>query len=86
MSIWRAKTKSGLGQLARRSTLLVAGTVPNESKSVIDAKSIAVLPFENRSEEKQNEYFADGVQDEILTYLAKDRRLESHQPHLRDAV
>ena len=34
-------------------------------------KSIAVLPFENRSEEKQNEYFADGVQDEILTYLAK---------------
>jgi TolB-like protein/Tfp pilus assembly protein PilF len=34
-------------------------------------KSIAVLPFENLSEEKQNEYFADGVQDEILTYLAK---------------
>src|SRR6266403_2015608 len=34
-------------------------------------KSIAVLPFENRSEDKANEYFADGVQDEILTYLAK---------------
>src|SRR6266536_694808 len=34
-------------------------------------KSIAVLTFENLSEEKQNEYFADGVQDEILTYLAK---------------
>lgn len=34
-------------------------------------KSIAVLPFENLSEEKQNEYFADGVQDEILTDLAK---------------
>jgi serine/threonine protein kinase/Tfp pilus assembly protein PilF len=34
-------------------------------------KSIAVLPFENRSEEKANEFFADGVQDEILTYLAK---------------
>jgi TolB-like protein len=34
-------------------------------------KSIAVLPFENRSEEKQNEYFTDGVQDEILTHLAK---------------
>ena len=30
-----------------------------------------MLPFENLSEEKQNEYFADGVQDEILTYLAK---------------
>jgi TolB-like protein/class 3 adenylate cyclase/Flp pilus assembly protein TadD len=37
----------------------------------IPAKSIAVLPFENLSEEKQNAYFADGVQDEILTYLAK---------------
>jgi TolB-like protein/class 3 adenylate cyclase len=34
-------------------------------------KSIAVLPFENLSDEKQNEYFADGVQDEILTDLAK---------------
>jgi TolB-like protein/class 3 adenylate cyclase len=34
-------------------------------------KSIAVLPFENLSEEKQNAFFADGVQDEILTDLAK---------------
>src|SRR6266487_3167073 len=34
-------------------------------------KSIAVLPFENRSEEKANAYFADGIQDEILTRLAK---------------
>jgi len=34
-------------------------------------KSIAVLPFENLSEEKQNAYFADGVQDEILTDLAR---------------
>src|SRR5438477_2978018 len=34
-------------------------------------KSIAVLPFENLSEEKQNAYFADGVQEEILTDLAK---------------
>src|SRR6516165_9624030 len=34
-------------------------------------KSIAVLPFENRSDAKENEYFTDGVQDEILTDLAK---------------
>ena len=33
-------------------------------------KSIAVLPFENRSEDKANAYFADGIQDEILTRLA----------------
>jgi TolB-like protein/Tfp pilus assembly protein PilF len=34
-------------------------------------KSIAVLPFENRSEDKANAYFADGIQDEILTRLAR---------------
>ena len=34
-------------------------------------KSIAVLPFENLSEEKANAFFTDGVQDEILTYLSK---------------
>ncbi len=34
-------------------------------------KSIAVLPFENRSEDKANVYFADGIQDEILTRLSK---------------
>jgi TolB-like protein/tRNA A-37 threonylcarbamoyl transferase component Bud32/Tfp pilus assembly protein PilF len=34
-------------------------------------KSIAVLPFENLSDNKQDSYFADGVQDEILTDLAK---------------
>src|SRR5262249_3162278 len=46
----------------------------NHARSTLAAapeKSIAVLPFENLSEEKQNEYFADGVQDEILTDLAK---------------
>ena len=51
----------------------VASAVPNESKSVIDAKSIAVLPFENLSEEKQNEYFTDGVQDEILRTWQRSR-------------
>jgi TolB-like protein/class 3 adenylate cyclase/Tfp pilus assembly protein PilF len=37
----------------------------------VPEKSIAVLPFENRSEDKANAYFTDGVQDEILTDLAK---------------
>jgi len=39
--------------------------------AAIPEKSIAVLPFENLSEEKANEFFTDGVQDEILTDLAK---------------
>jgi TolB-like protein/Tfp pilus assembly protein PilF len=44
------------------------------------AKSIAVLPFENLSDDKQNMYFADGVQDQILTNLARvaDLRVISH--------
>ena len=39
--------------------------------TAIPEKSIAVLPFENRSEEKANAYFAEGIQDEILTRLSK---------------
>src|SRR5438067_824945 len=39
-------------------------------------KSIAVLPFENRSEDKANAYFADGIQDEILTRLSKIANLK----------
>ena len=42
----------------------VPARLPNE-------KSIAVLPFENLSEDKSNAYFADGIQDEILTRLSK---------------
>src|SRR4029077_4267958 len=37
----------------------------------VPEKSIAVLPFENRSRDPDNAYFADGIQDEILTRLAK---------------
>ncbi len=55
----------------RREAALVAGAAPNESRSVINAKSIAVLPFENRSRDPDNAYFADGIQDEILTRLSK---------------
>src|SRR5438132_7731732 len=61
--------------------LLVLGTIaaaflfvlrrPMRSALTVAEKSIAVLPFENLSEEKANAYFADGVQDEILTDLGK---------------
>ena len=44
---------------------------PTQSALSVAEKSIAVLPFENLSEEKANAFFADGVQDEILTDLAK---------------
>src|SRR5438874_2264899 len=44
---------------------------PIRSLSGIVEKSIAVLPFENLSSDKENVYFTDGVQDQILTALAK---------------
>jgi TolB-like protein/Flp pilus assembly protein TadD len=52
------------GRYTGRTTTSAAGTE-------LPAKSIAVLPFESLSEEKGNAYFAEGIQDEILTHLAK---------------
>src|SRR5436190_3930363 len=57
-------------QLLRR---VQTGT-PQQSEGAtgsISEKSIAVLPFENLSDDKSNAYFADGIQDEILTRLSK---------------
>jgi TolB-like protein/Flp pilus assembly protein TadD len=44
--------------------------LPRASAHKVD-KSIAVLPFENFSDDKENAYFADGIQDDILTNLSK---------------
>src|SRR5438874_1038439 len=66
----------------RRNMIILAATgvivsiaagfflLPRASAGKVD-KSIAVLPFENLSDEKENAYFADGIQDDILTNLAK---------------
>ena len=69
-----------VGGIAALSVLLLAGLYVGVLKRpgrlisqapAIPEKSIAVLPFENRSEEKANAYFADGIQDEILMRLSK---------------
>ena len=69
----------GLFFLGRYSAI---NTTPRQSEAAtgIQQKSIAVLPFENLSDDKQNTYFADGVLDQILTNLAKvsDLRVISH--------
>src|SRR5437588_471039 len=49
------------------------GSSPRE---LIPQKSIAVLPLENLSEEKENAYFADGIQDELLSNLSKIKDLK----------
>ena len=57
-------------------------TTPRQSEAAtgIPEKSIAVLPFDSLSEDKSNAYFADGIQEEILTKLATiaDLKVISH--------
>jgi TolB-like protein/Tfp pilus assembly protein PilF len=60
----------GLFFLGRYSASTPASTVRTEAATV-SQKSIAVLPFDNLSRDPDNAYFAEGVQDEILTRLAK---------------
>ena len=66
----------------RRNVIMLAATgviisaaagfflLPRAAAHKID-KSIAVLPFENLSDDKENAYFADGIQDDVLTNLSK---------------
>lgn len=61
--------------LHRPSSKFTSAAVFTSLPASIPEKSIAVLPFENRSDEKENAYFADGVQNEILTNLGKIRDL-----------
>ena len=58
-----------IGRYTARNTVSAARTEAATSPSV-PQKSIAVLPFENLSDDKSAAYFADGIQDEILTKLA----------------
>src|SRR5437667_5458497 len=53
------------------ATFVFALRRPLRSALSIAEKSIAVLPFENRSRDPENAYFAEGIQDEILTRLSK---------------
>jgi hypothetical protein len=62
-----------IGVLLLVIAMLIVGRLPfyRQTGELIAEKSIAVLPFENLSEDKANAYFADGIQDEILTRLSK---------------
>ena len=59
---------AGVESLAAPSPTLQLPSIPSASAP---DKSIAVLPFDNLSDDKANAYFAEGIQDEILTRLAK---------------
>jgi TolB-like protein/Flp pilus assembly protein TadD len=69
-----ARRRRNLIMLIGIGVIISAGAgfflMPRASARKID-KSIAVLPFQNLSDEKENAYFADGIQDDILTNLSK---------------
>src|ERR1700730_624628 len=68
---------SGVILLAALIALVVYERRPilSASGEAIPEKSIAVLPLENYSDEKENAFFADGIQDDILTSLARIKDL-----------
>ncbi len=68
---WAAMTAALLTIAAIVAGIVMFSRYWGRSTLAASEKSIAVLPFENRSEDKANAYFADGIQDEILTRLSK---------------
>ena len=60
-----------IGRYTAQAPRQSASAARTEPATGIPQKSIAVLPFDNLSEDKANAYFAEGIQDEILTRLAK---------------
>jgi len=68
---WAAMTAALLALVAIAAGIAIFSRNRGGPKVAAPEKSIAVLPFENRSEDKANTYFADGIQDEILTRLSK---------------
>jgi TolB-like protein/class 3 adenylate cyclase len=62
---------SVVSRLRERDTKNTAAPANESLAKPMSEKSIAVLPFENFSESKENQFFADGVQDDILTALSK---------------
>jgi TolB-like protein len=69
-----------IGALVSVALFFLGYRAGNKSASPDNNKSIAVLPFQSLSEDKNDAYFADGVQDQILTNLAKvsDLKVISH--------
>jgi TolB-like protein/class 3 adenylate cyclase/Tfp pilus assembly protein PilF len=68
---WAAMTAALLALAAMIAGIAMFSRYRARSTLAAPEKSIAVLPFENRSRDPDNAYFADGIQDEILTRLSK---------------
>ena len=74
---WAATTAALLALAAIVAGITIFSRYRVRSTLAAPEKSIAVLPLENLSEEKENAYFADGIQDELLSNLGQDQGSES---------
>jgi TolB-like protein len=92
--LWKFAPSAPAPAVAVASGNPAAVPAPDRTMSASDAKSVAVLPFENLSSNQDNAYFAAGMQDEILTRLAGIHDLKvisrtsteqyaSHPPNLK---
>ena len=83
---WTAMTAALLALAAIVAAIMMFSSNRVRSTPAAPEKSIAVLPFENLSHDPDNAYFADGIQEEILTRLASDRGLKSNFAHFHAAI
>ncbi len=65
--VWNLKSRSGHYK--------EVGSNPNLANSLLDKPSIAVLPFKNLSDDQSQEYFSDGITNDVITDLSKFREL-----------
>jgi TolB-like protein/Tfp pilus assembly protein PilF len=92
--LWRQSQRPTESPQAATTRSTTDTSIAPKASSLIPEKSIAVLPFDNLSDDKTNAYFAEGMQDEILTRLAgiadlkvisrtSTKRYESHPDNLK---
>ena len=73
--------------LGLATLLFLRGRPPASAPALgLPEKSVAVLPFENLSDNKENSDFAAGIQDDVLNEPRADSRIESDQPDERDGL
>ncbi len=69
--LWRCSAPSDTDRSTATTSKVATAVGTRQPNAQIVEKSIAVLPFENLSDDKANAYFAEGIQDEILTRLSR---------------
>jgi len=73
---FKRKTRYAYSALALLIVLIGLGILSTFTTTSADRNSIAILPFKNLSEEKANEYFSDGITEDVIAHLSKISKLK----------